>query len=212
MNEIAKLRAGLYKSISKLVDYPYDDDVKNMNDYLSYMISIAEQLEKRSDIYKGISGTAENSRKLLKDIERLGNDHFQAEYVSTFELGQPTAACPLYSREYSPHSGKEDDLDVLNEITQIYEQYGLDSNNETPDFLPVELEFAAFLITKEKDDKNQETYFKAQFDFIETHLLWVDDLYQHVKQKCRLAGYVDLIKTAADFISMERMFLGPWKQ
>lgn len=207
MNEIAELRAGLYKSISKLVDYPYDDDVKNMNDYLSYMISIAEQLEKQSNIYKGLSVTAENSRKLLKDIERLGNDHFQAEYVSIFDLGQPKAACPLYAREYSPHSGKEDDIEVLNKISQIYEQYELDINNETPDFLPVELEFAAFLITKEKDNKNQEKYLNPQLDFIETHLFWVDDLYQHVEQKCSLAGYVDLIKTAADFVRMDHIFL-----
>jgi len=164
-------------------------------------------LEKQSDIYKGISGMAENSRMLVKDIEQLGRDDFQAEYVSVFDLGQPKASCPLYSREYSPHSEAEDDLEILNKITQIYDQYGVDIQNQTPDFLPVELEFVAFLITKEAEDKYREKYLKAQLDFIENYLLWLGNLQLQVKQKCNLTGYVKLVETASDFVNKDRIFL-----
>ncbi len=207
MNKISELRALLYQYLSKLADYPYDDDVKNMDACLSYMISIAEQLEKQSDIYQGISKIAENSRMLIKDIERLGSERFQAEYVSAFELGQPKAPCPLYSREYPPHSEAEDDLEILNKLTQIYDQYDVDIQNQTPDFLPVELEFVAFLIKKGEADKDRENYVKAQLDFIENYLLWVGNFHQQVKQKCKLPGYVKLVETASDFVKKDRMFL-----
>lgn len=207
MNEMAELRAMLYKYISKLVDYPYDDDVRKMDDYLSYMIQSAEQLEEKSEIYKDISRTAGNSRKILKDIERLGVDHFQAEYVSTFELGHPKAPCPLYEREYSRQAGAEKDLETLNEITQFYFQYGADIENETADFLPVELEFVSFLITRGEEEGAPEKYQKAQLDFIENHLSWLNNLYQQVKDRCKLIGYVCLIGMTDNFVRKDYQFL-----
>jgi len=207
MNEIAELRTALYQYLSKLVDYPYDDDVKNMNDCVSHMISIAEHLEQRSDIYKGISETARGAKLIIQDIERLGSDHFQAEYVSAFELGQPKAPCPLYSREYPPYAGREDDLELLNEITKIYDQFGVEIQNETPDFLPVELEFIAFLIQKKEEEKESEKYLKAQLDFMDTYLLWLNHLHELVKKRCKLPGYVKLFETVYDFVDKDRQFL-----
>lgn len=207
MNEITELRALMYKNLSKLVDYPHDDDVREMDEYLSCLIKICDKLEKKSEFYNGISRSAQNSRVILKEIDRLGVDHFQAEYVSTFELGHPKVPCPLYEREYSPESGTETELEILNEITQVYDKYEADIENETADFLPVELEFASFLITREEEEGEPEKYRKAQLDFIENHLLWVNNLYQQVKDRCKLIGYVRLIEMTDSFVGKDYQFL-----
>lgn len=207
MNEIAELRALMYKNLSKLVDYPYDDDVRKMDESLSCLIKICNMLEEKSVLYNGIYESAQNSRVIIEEIDRLGPEHFQADYVSIFELGHPKAPCPLYEREYSPGSGTEAELEILNEITQVYDKYEADIENETPDFLPVELEFAAFLIAREVEEGNPEKYQKAQLDFIENHLLWVNNLYQQVKDRCELIGYVRLIEMTGSFVSKDYQFL-----
>lgn len=83
-SELVELRAIAYKYASKLVDYPYDEDVEKMDETLSDFVTVFTVLEQLNEKYRGIADMAKNILTILDDINRLGRDNFQAEYVSTF--------------------------------------------------------------------------------------------------------------------------------
>lgn len=115
-----------------------------------------------------------------------------------------------YSKESNLPPSVKRDLDILSEITEFYIKYGAEIANATPDHLAVELEFMYYLIAREYDalESNNpdeaKKYKKAQQDFLEKHLLkWLDKLYECVRKKSSLRGYVELIKTIHTFIKSD---------
>lgn len=221
--DLLEMRAIAYKYASKLVDYPYDEDIEKMRDMLADFVAVLGRLEQLEAKYSGVVEVASGAAAmLLSELNELGRDEFQAEYVSTFELGSPKPLCPPYENEYvGPGELKESNvfidalnttspqfmdvkhsLDVLATVSIFYETYGVQVSQTTPDHLVVELEFMYYLTAKEyealKNEKPKDArmYRKAQAEFIENHLSrWMEKLANCVREKGSLKGYGELISS-----------------
>ncbi|WP_456327320.1 TorD/DmsD family molecular chaperone [Archaeoglobus sp.] len=213
--EVTELRALAYKYASELVDYPYDDEIKKMNERLLDFISIFRLLEQVDEIYKGLSKIAEESLIILDEIRKLGTDDFQAEYVATFDLGHPKPKCPPYEREYLHISTKSDikgELEVLDEITKFYSEYGAFVENENPDHIAVELEFMFYLVANElealKKKSDVSKFRMAQIEFLDRHILnWIGKFRECVEVNSNLKGYANILKTIENFAKRDYKFL-----
>jgi DMSO reductase family type II enzyme chaperone len=221
MEELTELRALAYKYASELVDYPYDEEIPKMGEKLANFVSIFQLLERKDEVYKGLSEIAKETLIVLDEIKKLGVDNFQAEYVATFELGYPKPKCPPYEREYIEITPKPDpnvpaeikgELEVLNEITKFYSEFGVFVENETPDHIAVELEFMFYLVANElealKQKSDVDKFRKAQLEFLEKHILnWIDGFCRCVESNSNLTGYAKILDTIRNFAKRDYEFL-----
>ncbi|MBI4614258.1 MAG: molecular chaperone TorD family protein [Planctomycetes bacterium] len=119
-------------------------------------------------------------------------EDFESEYISTFDI---SPACPLYESSYAREDMSSRDL--YEEIVRFYRHFDITlpaSGRDYHDHLVAELEFMAFLSSKEADarrrDGDAEPYQRAQRDFLERHLgRWVGVLHERVEQHTREQFY-----------------------
>jgi DMSO reductase family type II enzyme chaperone len=96
---------------------------------------------------------------------------FQSEYIRLFEVGpRGHALCPLYSGHYA-----SDRLHTMEELVRFYNYFGLRiTPGLMPDHVTVELEFMHYLAHQEAQAQetggDEESYLRAQRDFLERHL------------------------------------------
>jgi DMSO reductase family type II enzyme chaperone len=98
---------------------------------------------------------------------------YEAEYLRLFEVGIPSAPCPLYESAY----GRADRREVMEELTRFYNYFGLSLGQkakEMPDHLRVELEFLHYLTYLEahalEEEQSTEGLRRAQSDLYKRHL------------------------------------------
>ncbi len=181
----SELRALTYKLASELLDYPYD--LNNFKQKLSDFVSVLGLID--SDLGK-------KANKILSIFEKeieMGEDYFQAEYVSIFELGVPKPMCPPIEREYVEDKYEK----VLDDITDFYGRFGIFVEKENPDNLIVELEFMSYLVMQEGTEKDQK-------EFLDSHILrWIDRFYKCVSNG-KLKTYSELVDVIRSFVYKDR--------
>jgi len=227
--EKAKLRSLIYYGFSRLVDYPYDDDVDRLPLLINDVVVVVRNLHsnlKNDKLAKVVNELKSAEKVLERELGRLGRDMFQAEYVSLFELGVPEPPCPL--REIAFRGG-EASLEVkqftpnmvvtmpglllLLNLEEQYRSEGLEYQKYPPDHLVVELEFMHYLATKEYkllvDGKVKDAMnvVEKEKTFLSTHLEWVNKLCKCVESKSRLDFYKHIVKALTLWLDFDKEFL-----
>lgn len=139
----------------------------------------------------------------------VSRDDFQAEYNRLFEVGAMSGPpCPLFGGLYD-----RDRMRVMEELIRFYNYFGLGlTQGQLPDHITVELEFMHYLTYKEAEAQQngggQESYQRAQKDFLDRHLdKWVPVLRQKLA-KCQPLPFFDgLVTWTADFLGRDRQYL-----
>jgi len=102
---------------------------------------------------------------------------------------------------------------VMEELIRFYNYFGLRlSRGQLPDHITVELEFMHYLTYKEaeacQNGGDQESYQRAQKDFLDRHLgKWVPALHQKLAKCQPLPFFADLVAWTEDFLGRERQYL-----
>ena len=230
--EKAKLRSLIYYAFSRLVDYPYDDNIDKLPLLARDTIVLVESLLgspenlAKDKLVKVVNELKSSEKIFEKELNKLGRDMFQAEYVSLFELGVPEPPCPL--REIAFRE-KESSLEIkhitpntmitmpglllLLNLEEQYRSEGLEHQMYPPDHLVVELEYMHYLATKEYKllaegrIKDAMDIAKKEKVFLRTHLGWVDKLRGCVESKSRLNFYKHVLKALALWLSFDGKIL-----
>lgn len=130
----------IYKLLSALLDYPSQDLLNNLSELQAFVeqsleIDQAERLALHTFI-------AHLTSKSVTDL--------QADYVQTFDM---TAEHSLHLTHHLFGDDKNRGPALI-DLGELYKDYGVEVvSNELPDYLPLILEFAAYL------DENEATVF-----------------------------------------------------
>ncbi len=124
----------IYKVLSVLLEYPEQELIDNLPE-------VRAAIDESTDI------DAEEKKALLKFLDHLSSKpltEVQADYVNTFDR------TPEHSLHLTHHLfGDESDRNrgpALIDLSEMFKEYGVKTvTNELPDYLPLLLEFAAYL-------------------------------------------------------------------
>jgi TorA maturation chaperone TorD len=151
--------------------------------------------------------------EMLQDgLEELG-----VEYNRVFGL-VPSAQCPPYETEYHAASEPFFRSQQLADVAGFYQAFGLvpaQACPERPDYLPLQLEFMAFLLLKKRlaNEVNDldlvDICAKAEVDFFRDHLAWwVPAFTTGLRRRAGSGVYAALAQALAAFLPTERQRLG----
>ena len=218
------LKARIYRLFSRLLDYPYDEDLPRIETTIKDIRELLESLDQR---YHAVSDRLAEALKAFKEeLGKLGVDEFQASYVSTFELGIPKPPCPPYESSYmrpqevgdasfieapgaqaSPLYGEvKGTLSILSSLTALYEESGVKVTRASPDHVSVELEFASYLLESIATGRSDENkVLEARYrELLEKHLaIWIPRLAGCLARKSRLRTYFHLAEALSSYIRAE---------
>ena len=135
----------------------------------------------------------------------------EAEYLAAFELGREVPSVSPYEGFCRPGEGREG---ILEDILRFYEYFDVrlrKENRDYPDHLVSELEFMAFLASREAgalaEGADPESFRRAQRDFLERHLaLWAPEFAGRLARTGTIYG--QLSRDLADFICAHEATLG----
>ena len=170
----------IYKILSVLLQYPEQELLDNLEE-------IKEWVNDTSDI----DGQERSIlQTYLKQMEGSPLIDLQAEYVKTFDM------VPEHSLHLTHHLFGDDKNrgPALIDLGELYKDYGVEvseSAKELPDYLPLILEFAAYL------DGSESTVFLS--DAKKVFGVLMDNL------KKAASPYADLISIIADRASLTRI-------
>lgn len=131
-------------------------------------------------------------------------------------------ACPPYETEYQPSSESFFRAQELADIAGFYRAFGIEpaaAKPERPDYLPLELEFMAFLLTKKRladaATDNEElaaehvaVCAKAERAFFQEHIVWwAASFAQGLRRKTERGWYAKCADLLAAFLPIERSHL-----
>ena len=124
----------------------------------------------------------------------------------------------MYETEY--HASKEAFFrsQQLADVAGFYCAFGVrpaTASPERPDYLPLQLEFMAFLLLKKrlaadaKHEEQQKVCAQAESDFFRDHLVWwVPSFTTGLRRRAESGLYAALAQTLAAFLPTERHRLG----
>jgi len=229
--DVSALRSLVYKYASKLVDYPYDEDIEAMPRLLEEFREALSVLGECDNIYKGLDEEASGiERVFARELSKLGRDYFQAEYVSTFELGVKGPKCPLYESEYVEATPEEiakvfietgkgfvnalgdlkSKLGVISSVSEFYSRYDVKAKDLIPDHIVAELEFMHYLAALEckATGKDREEYLRSEAEFLEKHILrWIDKLLECIREKSSLETYKLIFSVVSSFVKRDYEYI-----
>ncbi len=170
----------IYKILSVLLQYPEQELIDNLPE-------ISEWVNDTSEIDNSERSLLQTYLKQMEDTSLID---LQANYVNTFDM------VPEHSLHLTHHLFGDDKNrgPALIDLGELYKDYGVEvseSANELPDFLPLILEFAAYL------DGNESTVFLS--DAKKVFGVLTDNL------KKAASPYADLISIIADRASLTRI-------
>jgi nitrate reductase delta subunit len=122
----------LYKMLSVLLEYPDQELIAHLQELQGEIDACADMDdEERSAM-----------RRFLKHLESASLTELQADYVKTFDL---TAEHSLHLTHHLFGDDKNRGPALI-DLGELYKDYGVEVvTNELPDYLPLILEFAAYL-------------------------------------------------------------------
>ena len=136
-------------------------------------------------------------------------DEFQAEYNRLFEVGAMGGPpCPLFGGHHERHR-----LRVMEELIRFYNYFGLSmAAGQLPDHITVELEFMHYLTFKEaaarRQDREQDSYQRAQKDFLDRHLgKWVPVLRHKLFNIDPAPFFAQLVAFTDELVGRDRQYL-----
>jgi TorA maturation chaperone TorD len=131
--------------------------------------------------------------------------------------------CPPYETEYQPSSESFFRAQQLADIAGFYRAFGIEpaaARPERPDYLPLELEFMAFLLMKKRlagaatdNEKLAAEHVgvceRAERTFFQEHLVWwAASFAQGLRRKTERGWYARCAELLAAFLPIERSRLG----
>lgn len=163
-------RIALYKFLSIGFTYPNDGFKEILQKSVELISKAYTALNKDNYRITGIK----NLKQGIKEITDMSLEEWQGIYTSLFISGFPKTPLHPYESFY-----KEGLLvsDSSNEVSEIYNNCGVEifDNKEFPDFISLEMEFAAFII------ENQEGCLPVFRAFFFDHLFsWVFNFFNDV--------------------------------
>ena len=170
----------IYKILSVLLEYPEQELIDNLPEIKAWVDETSEiDNKERSTL-----------QLFLHRMEDKSLIELQAEYVNTFDMNAE------HSLHLTHHLFGEDKNrgPALIDLGELYKDYGVEvseSANELPDYLPLILEFAAYL------DGNESTVFLS--DAKKVFGVLTDNL------KKASSPYADLVSIIADRASLTRI-------
>lgn len=141
------------------------------------------------------------------------------EYVRVFGL-VTCRECPPYETEYCPNDDTFFRSQQIADIAGFYRAFGLQVSadlRERPDYLPLELEFQAFLLMKirslelepEPASNHVEVCREARAAFFRDHLSWwVPSFALAVRRKAQCGLYFEAARVLAALLPLERAAFG----
>jgi nitrate reductase delta subunit len=170
----------IYKILSVLLQYPEQELMDNLPEIVEWVNDTADIDQEERTILQEFIQKMEN--KVLLDL--------QADYVKTFDM------VPEHSLHLTHHLFGDDKNrgPALIDLGELYKDYGVEvskSANELPDYLPLILEFAAYL------DSSESTVFLS--DAKKVFGVLMDNL------KEAASPYADLISIIAGRASLTRI-------
>lgn len=195
-----EMRAEVYGRLAELFSYPDKDLWESLADGTA-------QSELCGAVSAAIPGCSASLIALTDDLvvrSETAYTDLESAYLNAFELDAPSSPCPLYE---GAHRHDTDRSGLLLEVKSFYQHFGLvmaKGFNSPEDHLSAELEFMAFLATKqaasEHEGRDSGPYLRAQRDFLTRHLgRWAPLLAEAAERKvaspfyramCRLLGSV----------------------
>lgn len=170
----------IYKILSVLLEYPEQELIDHLPEIKAWVDETSEiDNEERSTL-----------QTYLKQMENKSLIELQADYVKTFDM------VPEHSLHLTHHLFGDDKNrgPALIDLGELYKDYGMEvseSAKELPDYLPLILEFAAYL------DGNESTVFLS--DAKKVFGVLTDNL------KKAVSPYADLVSIIADRASLTRI-------
>ncbi|MDH5357121.1 MAG: nitrate reductase molybdenum cofactor assembly chaperone [Gammaproteobacteria bacterium] len=170
----------IYKILSVLLEYPTQELIDNLPEVRAWV-------EETTELNDSERQTLQSHLDLVESKSLL---ELQAEYVNTFDMNAE------HSLHLTHHLFGDDKNrgPALIDLGELYKDYGVEvteSANELPDYLPLVLEFAAYL------DGNESTVFLS--DAKKVFGVLTDNL------KKAASPYADLISIIADRASLTRI-------
>ena len=130
----------IYKLLSSLLDYPNQDLIEHLPDLRDF---VAQSIEIDH-------AEREALQNFLSHLQSLSVTELQADYVQTFDM---TAEHSLHLTHHLFGDDKNRGPALI-DLGELYKDYGVEVvTNELPDYLPLILEFTAYL------DDNEATVF-----------------------------------------------------
>jgi nitrate reductase delta subunit len=145
----------IYKLLSSLLEYPDQELMDHIPELRQFILDDAD-----------ISGEERtNLLSFLNHLEQTQLTRLQAEYVETFDM-QPENSLHLTHHLFGDDKNRGP---ALIDLGELYKDYGVEvSTNELPDYLPLVLEFTAYL------DESESTVFlsdaKKVFEVLNSNL------------------------------------------
>ena len=130
----------IYKLLSALLDYPNQELVEHLPDLQAFVLQNQEIDHAERDALQGF----------LAHLQSVSVTELQADYVKTFDM---TAEHSLHLTHHLFGDDKNRGPALI-DLGELYKDYGVEVvTNELPDYLPLVLEFAAYM------DDNEATVF-----------------------------------------------------
>jgi DMSO reductase family type II enzyme chaperone len=177
---VAAARSLIYQTLKWAFSLPEDRMlVRLQSDQFSKAIKSAVSRLPSSYDQAALQSAWSDVRCAMTAFPRLQD--YEAEYLRLFEVGIPSAPCPLYESAY----GRGDRREVMEELARFYNYFGLSLGQkakEMPDHLRVELEFLHYLtyLEAQASEEGQPTagLRRAQRDLYQRHLdAWMPRLW-----------------------------------
>lgn len=191
------LHQALYRLFAWLLLYP---DQERLN---TLRAGAAELLECRS--LWGNESYAEPLSLVLKKLACLDDQDGEALASENSRLFAVRPLAPPYESLYTAPSTEGRGW-VSAQLERLYGRYGLAINslNELPDHLAVELEFLSYLCEQEAtamqtgDTQGAQAYHQAQADFLDRHLRkWLGAFCSKVQAAAPAGFYADVVEALA---------------
>ena len=163
--------------------------------------------------------------QMLSDSE----EEAAVEYNRVFGL-IPCRECPPYESDYLAMEDTFFRTQQMADVSGFYRAFGLDpatASHERPDHICLELEFSAFLLSKQREAETRndadspvqiETCQQARRNFFHDHLgWWAPSFAVGLRRKAEIGPYAALGKLLAAFLPLERHRFGfksspvPWE-
>ena len=130
----------IYKLLSALLDYPNQELVEHLPDLQAFVLQNQEINCAERDALHGF----------MAHLQSMSVTELQADYVKTFDM---TAEHSLHLTHHLFGDDKNRGPALI-DLGELYKDYGVEVvTNELPDYLPLVLEFAAYM------DDNEATVF-----------------------------------------------------
>jgi putative dimethyl sulfoxide reductase chaperone len=204
------IRSNLYKLLSIGFHYPSHEFFKTFQngEFLDEIMYNLSSIPGLNALILKHSLMVEHEKESMKGMTLA---EFEVEFIRTFDAGTPIPICSLYEGHYceKPRSM------VMLEVSEFYKFFGLrmsqeEGKREFPDHICSELEFLHFLTFKEGEalregkEEKLNSYFLAQKDFLERHMIqWIPEFCLKLQNSKSLRFYVWIAQITTRFISFE---------